>query len=395
MSRFVGLMNKGDPLRIHPEEGIYGLSQAVNCEIDDSLKIRRATGFAQVVAGAFSSIYATRDEERLYAVSGDTLYSVTEDGNGVWSTLVLKTGLADSVFHWTEVSGRVYATNGTDYLVIEPQGTVRDWGLPVPEQPVLAVTGGELYAGTYRVALTYRDDFGRESGARNPAIISVPDNSAISIAAIPQMAGLTVNVYISPTNGPELYYALETDQDSVTWNGPSMALAEPLRTRGLQPPCGDILTLHEDGRIYISEYEQTRARSIIYRSQQFDYELFDMLEDADPVPGRILMLGSTPEAVIVGTESRIYALSDEGIVMLADYGVPAGHHLFKDDDGKVLFWSDRGLCEALPFRNRIDRAVSVNKAEWACGTVVEQSGFNRYITVLDEAGSPRNAYAQS
>jgi hypothetical protein len=93
--------------------------------------------------------------------------------------------------------------------------------------------------------------------------------------------------------------------------------------------------------------------------------------------------------LIIGTDSAIQSLDGAGLTDLAPYGVVPGQH-WSDDDGRILFWSARGLCAALPFANLTDKQVSVAPGVAAGGALVHQGGQKRYLVAIEQGGQAFN-----
>lgn len=95
--------------------------------------------------------------------------------------------------------------------------------------------------------------------------------------------------------------------------------------------------------------------------------------------------------MIVGTNTTIHAYTGDSIAQVADYGVVPGQN-WASDNGRILFWSLRGLCAALPFQNLTENQISVSPGVWAGGCIVKQGGQRRYLALLQRGGMPYNAH---
>lgn len=386
--RFGGLANRLDPLRrLQSDEGgglTAYLSEADNLDIDDTAKPRRAEGYEQVSSEAAANLYVTEDEQRAYIVVGDTLKQLLPD----WTTVDLWTGLANPHLRWVEVNNQVYATNGTDFLVIDLDG-VREWGLPTPPTPDVVPTSGTLPAGRYQVTATYVADDGRESGASLGKIVDLTDPGGLQIELDPK--GYKVRVYITPTNAATFYRAYETEGAVTTWDGPMDRLVDPLQTQFLGPPPGGKVAGFRLGRLYLGQYFPEINQSAVWPSQPLGFELFNMA-DALVLPGEVRMIAGHNQGLIIGCRDKVYVYDeDQGIQELADYGVvpgwtPARH------EGAVYFWTDRGLCRGLPFENLTQDRVSVPPGVYGAGHVLSREGFNRYVVVVEDGGQAYNAF---
>ncbi len=148
---------------------------------------------------------------------------------------------------------------------------------------------------------------------------------------------------------------------------------------------------HWTGRMYAAQWLAGEDQTVIWFSEPLGYHLFSLDANFLIVPGRVHMLAPHPEALLIGTDRRIHAYTGEGLTQLADYGVSPGQH-WSLDEQRVLFWSVRGLCAALPFENLTDNHVSFPPGLNAGGCLIEIGGQRRYLALLQTGGQPFNAF---
>lgn len=156
-------------------------------------------------------------------------------------------------------------------------------------------------------------------------------------------------------------------------------------------PLGTTLIQHWRGRIYAAQYMPSEAQTVIWFSQPLGYHLFNLDTDFFILPGKVTMLAPTDAALIVGTDVAIHAYDAEKLATLAGYGVVPGQH-WADDDKRILFWSTRGLCAALPFTNLTEKQVSVAPGVAAGGALIQQGGQRRYVVAIQQGGAAFNAH---
>jgi hypothetical protein len=145
------------------------------------------------------------------------------------------------------------------------------------------------------------------------------------------------------------------------------------------------------GRMYAAQYMPSENQTVIWFSEPMGFHLFNLDSNFFMVPGQVLMLAPHDDALIVGTDAKTYAYTEAKLDLLADYGVVAGQHWSRDDE-RILFWSTRGVCAALPFLNLTEKQVSVAPGVRAGGCVVRDGGQKRYLAVLQQGGLPFNSY---
>lgn len=369
---FRGLNNVVDEMRL-PRGW---LTQADNVNITPNGAVVRARGFTQASSNfAITGAYSTIDFSRMFVVDTGELREMHQD----MSYTVLATGLASKPMYFEEVNGLVFCANGVDFLVVTPTG-VRSWGLPTPPAPQLYEGfAGSIQAGVYQVVCTYTDSTGLESGSGEVASISVAGGS-ITIDP-PVLAGHTTNVYITEVSGSVFYLLSGT-----SYHG--QPLGEELQFIGLTGPRGSIPALY-NGCMYTAEAFPSDDLSVVWASEPLQYHHFNTAGSGVAVPGTVRMLKAAKDGLLIGTDRAIYAYADDTLTQLVPYGVVPGWHASKSDDA-VYFWSERGLCRALPFINLTESQVSVPPGLSAGAMVIEEDGMRRYVVALHAGGEAFN-----
>lgn len=163
---------------------------------------------------------------------------------------------------------------------------------------------------------------------------------------------------------------------------PLSALLDPL-------PLGTDVIQAWKGRIYAAQYMAAENQTVIWYSQPLGFHLFRLDTDFIVVPGRVLMLAPHDDALLIGTDQIVYAYG-ERLDELAPYGVVPGQH-WSEDSKQVFFWTTRGLCSALPFRNHTEQQVSVAPGVHAGGSVLKTDGQRRYVVAIQQGGAAYNS----
>jgi len=368
---FNGINNTTDPVRL----GLGWLATADNVNITDTGAIVKREGYSRVKTGSFTGAFSTSDHQRLYLVDGGCI--TTFDGavlvNGISSTAPM---------YWTELNEQVFYSNGTDAGIILPDNSVLEWRWSVPVPPAVYGASGSLPAGLYRVICTHTLGDGRETGPSDPVEVNLPENQALQING----AG---NIYIAPANSTVFQYA---GQAPLLWNQSPDALGSDLSLDGFDPLPPDVSVIQAwRGRIYAAMYMPAENQSVVWFSEPFGPHLFNLSSSFFLVPGQVHMLAPHKDALIVGTNARIYAYNIESLTELAPYGVVPGHH-WGADDNRTVFWTTRGACSALPFSNLTEKTVSVAPGFHAAGAVLRTGGQKRYVVALHRGGSAFNDF---
>lgn len=155
-------------------------------------------------------------------------------------------------------------------------------------------------------------------------------------------------------------------------------------------PLGTDVIQHWGGRMYAAQYFASENQTAVWMSEPMGYHLFNLDSGFFLLPGRVRMLAPHDKALIVGTDSHIYAYDGQKLETLADYGVVPGQH-WSEDSGQTFFWTVRGVCSALPFKNLTGNQISVAPGIRAEGRIVNSGGQKRYVAVLQQGGVPFNA----
>ncbi len=156
------------------------------------------------------------------------------------------------------------------------------------------------------------------------------------------------------------------------------------------PPANTECVAFFQGSVWLSYYDTVSDQSFIFRSKPFFWSRWDLAMDYIPVPGRVVLLAATDSGVVVGTDKTIHAYVQDAFGALANYGVIAGQYHY--DQGRVYFWTARGLCRALPFEAMTEEFVSVPPGTRACLAVTRRKGNKQAIIVTTGGGEADNAY---
>ena len=383
---FKGLNDVSDPLRL----GLGWFVQADNVDITDTGSVITRHGYALTTAGSYTAMFSTFDYQRCYVVNAGVLQT--------FEGLFIANLTSTATMYWTEVNDQVYFNNGTDSGVITPANTLLPWAWPTPNVPTVAAVTGNLPAGAYSVRCTYLMADGRETGTSDPGEITLDGTMALQISGISQWQGRT-NVYIAPANSS--VYQLAGTVSGSTFNyydASNNSLGRDLVYAFMDPlPLGTTVTQFWKGAMYTAFYMAQQDATAVFFTEPLAFHLFNLDSNFFMVPGKVLMLAPTDDALIVATGTRMWTYdADAKLGQIAEYGVVPGQHwcLDSDEDGKrtILFWSTRGVCSGLPFTNLTERQVSVAPGLSAGGTVVLHGGQKRYVVALQQGGSAFDSY---
>jgi len=386
----VGLNNLIDPMRGKPASPGVGaktwqlLQQADNVNLTNEGMPTRRDGYSAFLSGSsVTASFSTFDFSRLYIIDSGALKRVNSDGTAD----VLMSGLTGTAY-WAEINDVVYLS--CDQKVeIHKDGWVTTWGLEVPVGGrATATTGGQLNSGFYQVAFTFVDETGREGGTSTSLPIVVPDGGSIQLNDIPYLQGCRTNVYLCAKSTVFNLITTLAQGDYTYAGGP---LGRELATQFLDAPPAETSHITAfQGRIYAAEYVPQGDMTVVWYSAPLGYHLFNLNEDFFIVPGRVSQMAGSDDTLMLSSESRVFLYNREGLDQVAEYGSKPGRHADIGPDGKLYFWTNRGLCRVSPFENLTESDVSLAPGQTASGGVIQQHGYTRYVVVLKSGGLPFN-----
>ena len=411
ITAFRGLNNVTDSLRA----GMEWLATADNVNITDTGAIEKREGYALATAfeiegyegdipvffipgtGAFTSIYCTLDAQRGYFVAGNKLYAFT----GVPSlapvlssdpALATLTAPSAEMF-WAEINDQVFYNNGTDSGIILPDNTVLQWAWPIPDAPTVVAGGtassSAAAAGTYQFCCTYLMPDGRETGASATVSVDLAERQMVVITP-PLRAGYETLVYVAPANSTVFQLLGSMTAPTVQTINPDN-LGRELQTQFFDPlPAGATVVQEWKGRIYAAQYMPSVGQTAVWFSEPLGFHLFNLSSGYILVPGQVHMLAPHKDALIIGTDAMVYSYTGESMTPIADYGVVPGKSWDVDGD-RLLIWTTRGICSALPFVNLTEKQVSVAPGAHVASCVVHSGGQKRFVASIQQGGEAFNA----
>lgn len=343
----------------------------VNCDVRTSGKIQRRKGYAKLVSAT--------NPHSLYSNGSVTLY-VTE---GVLKTLdgtVLDAEWGNSRTVYTEIAGQVFFSNGVS--AGRWQNGYKPWGVTNPPwQPQAdAMPTGGLHAGTYQVAITWRDAEGIESGTGQGETVEVSEGGGILLSDFPTPPAFveTVSIYVTSHNGTEFYLV----GDYPAWTTTAVIEAGirsiTLDNQYQGPMPGVSQLCAQGGRIY-GAYGST-----IYVTEPFNPHITSL--DGVQFESPIQVLLPVTDGVYVVTERKAYFMSFEGEVPqrreLAYHGGIPGCIAVDPINPGVLWLGEKGLMRGLPGgeNQNLTEKVALPNADEGAMTIREQDG-ERYAVI--------------
>lgn len=369
-SKFLGLRNTVAQSDFEPGD----LEVALNVDQTDAYRLRRRKGFSATPSTAsYHSLWSNGTVALM--VSGTSLMEVMPD----FTTRVLRNDLTPGLrMDYDSMGNRVFFSNGAETGVFQDH-QVRTWGIAVPfPLPLVSLIGGSLPPGRYQYAMTFVRSDGQESGTGNIGgavgnIVLPPASTAkgpvqpagglqftqLPVSSDPDV--LTKRLYISPVNGEALYslFTLPNSATVATYTTERMGTL-PLQTQFLAPapPTRDVTVFN--GHIL------SVRGSILYRSEAFSPELFDLRKGL-PFASRITLVAPMYNGVYLGTDTELFWMQGRRpdqweITLRLNVGVIFGtlayvraEELSPGQQGfAAIFATPRGIFAGMPDGSLID-----------------------------------------
>lgn len=388
---------------------IVALRQAVNVDLTNEGKPKRRGGFARRVVGRAHSLY--RHAGHMMAVVDGTLTAYTPDLEAV----AVRAGLSDTPLGWASVPelGLSWWSDGQLIRAVGP--ALEDmpvWTAAVSQCSAAAVAGtGGLAAGTYQLAVTYVDAYGRESGTTLALEVDVEAGGGIAVSSLPANSGAAkARVYVSQANGAVLYWALDIALPAV---GAYLVGAghrgKPLETQWLEPlPAGHMLAAFAT-RLFAAR------ENVLFWSEPLQYGLTRLSKNYARFGGRISMLASVAEGensagLFVATDKTTYFMTgadpkEWSRIQRYPHGVVEGtattvaaSFFGSEYTGTAAFWlANNGVfCLGLPSGTVVpltEKTLALPGFERGAALLRERAGVRSIVATM--LGGTANAFAVS
>lgn len=390
---FPGLNIEDDPFEV----GLEGLVTAQNVDITSRNKLSRRAGYTETLLGTITAAWG--DGDIFLFIEGGNLKSYNADG----TTSTLRTGLTvvDKLTGERAYDDRVYWTTGQDSGVVQ-FGVDRAIGVLQPSSFQVTEIDGALPSGLYLLALAYvaHGEEGPLSwhsfiDASGGVSVEIPNTVAELLAADVS----AIRLYISTTNGQQLYFAGEQavgESNYITYTGDATGLSIPADASHAHNMPADGIFASHGGRLWGVAHSDDHGDSVVY-SHPYS-ELTDLRKNFIQFDAAVTMMGSVSGGLYVGTEDEVVFLTGDDPEQMThstklNYGVIPGTMVKVDGrvigegvPAEVLLWaSERGLCAGFPdgeVRNLTERRVGTLTGHAGAAILRRANGQNHYLAVL-------------
>jgi hypothetical protein len=327
---------------------------AVNVIFDDTGNIRfPRPGKTKVFSGTkVHSVYSTHNQT-LFVDNGSL--KRLEDPNRA-TTLLTSVG-DDPLSYDTDGTWIYFCSKNVRGKLKGLENVTKPWGVAMPPRnpDVSARDTGGMYAGDYRVVITYITEDGEEGGCRNGALVSVSDGGGILLTNFPTPPSYVSHfgVYVTEVNSKDFYLYGEypiSATFTVQINRLTPSGLKPtvtLKTQFKFPPLPEGRIVIHHGKLYYMRGNKlywTDAHNFGLQSRG-SYKVFK---------SDLKNLISTPNVLYAGTSSvfgKITNIDGEGGAMFEPLqvcgGVPGTE--YPDPNGRDVYaLSERGFLAASP-----------------------------------------------
>lgn len=232
---------------------LRALREADNVVLDRNGKLRSRDGYGAPLVACSNghSLWAERTWPfALYADAG-ALHAFDPSE----TARALATGLTPGLpLSYARINDAVVWSNGAQRGEVRLDGSVGDWACPSPgSQPALTVRAdGGLHPGEIKVACTFVDARGRESGTGPAARIRLDAAGSVQVDNLPQpddaLAVPFVRVYASSGNDATLYLAAQLPAGLTSYSLMTAPRHQQCATQFLRPLPPGQLVRYWDGR---------------------------------------------------------------------------------------------------------------------------------------------------
>jgi hypothetical protein len=284
------------------------MREGENIDLSSSGVPRRREGYQQIATGTMHSGWSDDHFPFGLLVMDNVLQSFSPNEG----LTPLQPDMAEGQpVSYARINDAVSWTNIVQCGQVTIDGVVRPWACPNPAvAPMLTATvDGALNPGEYQVALTFLDQWGRESGATRAIAITLTTIGGIAVEDLPQPpAGGRIRVYMTGGNNGDLRAAAtlaEGETDALLAQLPN---GRPCDTSFLVPMPAGQLVAYGNGRQFVA-----RNREVLY-SPSLRYGLFDPRGGRVGFTKRVQMMafvgdGSDGAGLFVSDTKRTYFLA--------------------------------------------------------------------------------------
>ena len=388
--QFTGMNNRSSEFAV--PQGKVQIANNVQFDNDNNVIFPRAGSTVKYQGTNIHSVF-NHPVMVLFVENGD-LKRVIDNNRAQ----VIKAGIGDTPVYYTVVGDTCYWCNGKQTGKVN-SGRSMEWGVArPPRQPnAIGTDIGGMFAGDYRVAITWIGSDGEEGGTGMGKRVTVAEGGGIYLSNFPTppayVQGLAI--YVSSVNGKDMYLYGEYRADLADITLTQKINDIPLQTQFGFPPAPIDRIMAHYGRIYYprgNKLYHTATRRYGLQIANSYWRLDSEIQTVNPLPGML----------VVGTKNRIYRIDNidgDGAVTLDVikwYGTVKGTECLDPSANISYVFSAHGFLKINTPTSQVPIIEEISYEDVAMPffgegsmTVLEENGL-KYLVGAFKMGEPNN-----
>jgi hypothetical protein len=356
------------------------LRNAVNTDIDNQGNLRRREGYEKVASGI--NMHSGFSCEAWSLIVNAGRLKIWNDDDTFTDLMAVQGPVC---YHF--LNNIVYFSDGVGAYKLLADGTVTNWGVTPPNDPILSSTSGSLAAGTYLAAVTPIGQDGFEHGSSEVVSIEVDDNSGI-VFTLPAVTDPQVDylrVYLSTANGEVLYgisdVAVGTATYTVTENAGEGVELETLGCTAM--PAGSTIDSYRGILYVVSGDTAWHSDPQAYDRMNPDTNFIQHSQDID------LLAADTNGIWMASDKTYFYSGAGPGQfteTVALEYGAVPGKAKIDPSTNALVWYSKRGVVRASGgIANLQEANIAAETGDSAAVLVREFDGLRQVVASVTNA----------
>lgn len=373
----------------------YGSARSINnFDVDRDGRLSTRSGWRLSSAGVAHSLFSCGS----FALAVKDGYLIKITAGPTITNLAAVTPLA--VVSYASLNRTTYWSNGNESGAVNSDGNVSVWGVPVPLLVIAsATTGSGLDAGDYQVVYTNLSSGGIESGAPEPASVTVGDNGAISLVLPAFQTGVSAyRVYMTSCNGSTLRMVGDTTSSATTITIGKVDLGSELMALNHVAPIPGQIVRQFNSHLLVAVGDR------LHFTPPFNPHVFHPFSQHYRFPAQISLVQPVNDGIYVSTQNETWfmagqdprgfskiILNQRGAIPGTGIDLPA--HVFGDEsaNGRVAGWWDTEGCFCIgrasgQIARITEKTLSVDYYPLGSTAFIKKTGVERIITMFEGVG---------
>ena len=374
---------------------ITAVREATNVDLDVDGNVSRRKGYTLKLAGP--------DYHSLYESSRGWLMACKNHELGVYTpgtnVFAVITNMAENYLtSFTELNGNIYFMNpGHKGMIRANEVAARPLGESLPDVTpgFTAVANGSLSAGRYGIGYTVVNNIGEESPLSPIKVLTLTEQGAVQGTLFTVASGYKYRIYMTTTDGEELYQAAEFDADVTSFLISSHEVGRrPLTQYLTYLPFGYTIRAH-GSRLYVA------TTDFVFFSEAFMPHLTNSAHSFLPTTGFTTMLQPVDDGIYIGDQTGVtFYQGDDPLVFVpkkvstevpvfgTSIAVPGSFlpEKYASKDVSAIWLSESGYNIGLPTGEVVrlhSKQVALPKYIQGCTAFSLQEGRKQLITPVN------------